>query len=96
MSKLLRLNNGLLMPNHAFGTSNLPLAPSEFKPILSGALQAGFKHIDTAGSYGVEPAIGQSLRDLGTKREDIWITSKVWPVWYRRIKERFHTTLSDL
>jgi diketogulonate reductase-like aldo/keto reductase len=46
------------MPNHAFGTSNLPAVASEFKPILEGALQAGFRHIDTAGSYGVEPAIG--------------------------------------
>jgi alcohol dehydrogenase (NADP+) len=46
-----------------------------------GAVEAGYRHIDCAAVYGNEHLIGQSFRELfarGLKREELWVTSKLW------------------
>jgi diketogulonate reductase-like aldo/keto reductase len=42
------------------------------------ALKIGYRHIDTAAMYGNEREVGQGLRDAGMKRDDIFVTTKVW------------------
>lgn len=48
---------------------------------VKGAISVGYRHIDCASVYENEPLIGQSLREMmekGIKREELWITSKLW------------------
>lgn len=43
------------------------------------ALQAGYRHLDTAHGYFNEAGVGQGIIDSGIPREEIWVTSKLWP-----------------
>jgi len=43
------------------------------------ALQAGYRHIDTAQAYGNERSVGRALRDSGVPREEVFITTKFYP-----------------
>jgi diketogulonate reductase-like aldo/keto reductase len=43
------------------------------------ALEAGYRHVDTAQAYGNEPSVGRALRDSGLAREDVFITTKFNP-----------------
>ena len=42
----------------------------------------GYRHIDTAHAYGNERSVGRAIRDSGIPREEIWVTSKLWPNEY--------------
>ena len=46
------------------------------------ALQAGYRHLDTAHGYFNEQGVGQGILDSGVPREEIWLTSKLWPSEY--------------
>ena len=46
------------------------------------ALQAGYRHLDTAHGYYNERGVGEAIRDSGVPREEIWVTSKLWPSEY--------------
>lgn len=45
------------------------------------ALKSGFNHLDTAEAYSTEAEVGEAVKQVGVKREDIWITSKHSPHW---------------
>ena len=71
------LNNGVKMPRLGIGTFLQPDNEVCRASVLS-ALQNGFRHIDTAHAYNDEEGCGQAVKDSGLKREDIWVTSKLW------------------
>lgn len=50
--------------------------------VIKSALENGYKHIDTAQIYFTEELIGSSLKVNKIKREDLWITTKIWPFNY--------------
>ena len=56
--------------------------PAEVGAAAKVAIKCGYKHIDCAPVYGNEPEIGQglteALKETGLKREDIFVTSKLW------------------
>ena len=64
--KDVRLNNGVMMP--AIG----------FEKTVSEALEVGYRMIDTAASYFNEEQVGNAIRNSGLKREDIFVTTKLW------------------
>ncbi len=45
--------------------------------MIKNALQAGYRHVDTAFAYKNEKEVGQGIRDSGVPREEIWVTTKV-------------------
>src|ERR1051326_3267820 len=47
--------------------------------VVEQALRLGYRHIDTAEMYDNEREVGEGLRASGVKREDVFITTKVWP-----------------
>ncbi|MDP8908215.1 MAG: aldo/keto reductase, partial [Chloroflexota bacterium] len=51
----------------------------ECEDAVRWALQAGYRHIDTAQAYGNEESVGRALRDSGVPREDVFITTKFYP-----------------
>lgn len=74
--KEVRLNNGVMMP--ALGYGVYQIAPQECERCVSDALEAGYRMIDTAASYFNEKQVGDALRHSGLKREDVFVTTKLW------------------
>ncbi len=71
------LNNGVMMPRLGIGTFLQPNNDVCRASVLA-ALQNGFRHIDTAHAYNDEEGCGLAVKDSGLKREDVWVTSKLW------------------
>lgn len=69
------------IPSLGFGTFRIPGA--EVLQILPHALNAGFRHIDTAQIYGNEAEVGEAMAGAGVPRNDIFLTTKVWVEHYR-------------
>jgi len=69
------LNDGRRIPQLGLGT--WPLTDTEVAPVIVTAVQAGYRHIDTAAKYGNETGVGQGIRDCGVSREDLFITTKL-------------------
>jgi 2,5-diketo-D-gluconate reductase A len=70
------LNNGVEMPQLGFGVFLVP-ADEVVEPVR-GALDAGYRLIDTATLYGNEEGVGRAIAESGIPRDDIFITTKVW------------------
>jgi 2,5-diketo-D-gluconate reductase B len=68
--------NDLNMPVLGFGTFQLD--DETVTRILPEAFELGYRHIDTAQIYGNEAAVGQAVEQSGLKREDLFLTTKVW------------------
>jgi len=68
--------NGARIPSLGLGTYGMRGA--SLSGIVAGALRAGFRHIDTAQSYGNEADVGVGVAESGVPRSDIFITTKVW------------------
>lgn len=74
--KEVRLNNGIMMPAIGFGVFQIPA--SETEKVASDALEVGYRMIDTASSYFNEEQVGNAIRHSGLKREELFITTKLW------------------
>ena len=74
--KEVRLNNGVMMPSIGFGVYQIPV--DETERIVSEALETGYRMIDTAASYFNEEQVGNAIRRGGLKREEIFVTTKLW------------------
>lgn len=64
------------LSNPGFGTYRLE--GETLKQSVNAALEAGYRHIDTAQFYGNEETLGEVLRDSSVSRDDIFLTTKVW------------------
>ncbi|WUH94874.1 aldo/keto reductase [Streptomyces sp. NBC_00433] len=71
----LTLNNGTSIPQLGFGTYQIE--PQDTREAVLTALEAGYRHIDTAEMYGNEKEVGQAVRDSGLPRGDVFVTSKL-------------------
>lgn len=71
------LNDGNKIPAIGFGTFQIPADGSTYEAVKQ-ALNFGIRHIDTAVAYFNEQEVGKAVKESGIKREDIWITSKMW------------------
>lgn len=78
---MVQLNNGILMPQFGLGTFFQP-SDSVCEQSCLTALKAGYRHIDTAHAYNDEAGVGRAVKESGIPREEIWITSKLWPTEY--------------
>ena len=74
--KDVKLNNGVLMP--AVGLGVFQVAPEETERVVSEALETGYRLIDTAASYFNERAVGLAIRHSGIKRDELFVTTKLW------------------
>lgn len=61
----------------AVGLGTWQSQPNDVRKAVKAALDAGYRHIDTALAYGNEHEVGQGIKDSGVPREEIWITTKV-------------------
>jgi diketogulonate reductase-like aldo/keto reductase len=70
------LNNGLEMPLLGFGTWQAKNGDIAYNAVRA-ALDAGYRHLDTARIYGNEASVGKAIRDSGIPRDQIWVTTKL-------------------
>ncbi|HEX5689447.1 MAG TPA: aldo/keto reductase [Roseiflexaceae bacterium] len=71
----LRLNDGHAIPQIGLGTASLK--DDAVAPVIVTAIEAGYRHIDTAFRYGNQRGVGKGVRDSGMSREELFITSKL-------------------
>lgn len=74
------LNNKLECPVVGIGT--FMLAPADAENSVREALKMGYRLIDTANAYVNERAVGRGMKDSGVKREEIFLSTKLWPSEY--------------
>ncbi len=72
----IKLQNGVEMPIVGYGTWETP--DEDAAKYVEWALEAGYRHIDTAAAYGNEVGVGAGIKASGVKREDIFLTTKHW------------------
>ncbi len=74
------LNNGIKCP--AVGIGTFMLSPAEAENSVREALKMGYSLVDTANAYVNERAVGRGMKDSGVKREDVFLSTKLWPSEY--------------
>lgn len=70
------LNNGVKMPILAFGTYLIP--NEDTTQAVLDALDAGYRHIDTARLYGNENEVGEAVNATSVPRDEVFVTTKIW------------------
>ena len=89
---LITLNDGHEVPQLGFGTFQVP--PEDTERVVSDALEAGYRHLDTAQMYGNEEGVGRAVAASGLAREDLWITTKLNNPFHERSAAREATERS--
>ena len=77
MMEYMELNNGLKCPVIGIGT--YMLTPAQAETSVREALKMGYSLVDTANAYVNERAVGRGMKASGVKREDIFLSTKLWP-----------------
>jgi diketogulonate reductase-like aldo/keto reductase len=73
---ILTLDNGVQMPALGLGVFQTP--PDETRDAVRAALEAGYRHIDTAAAYGNEREVGVAIHDSGIPRDEVFLETKIW------------------
>ena len=74
--RAITLNNNVQMPQIGFGVFQVP--PEHTERVVSIALEAGYRSIDTAAAYHNEHGVGRAIAASGLPREEIFVTTKLW------------------
>jgi diketogulonate reductase-like aldo/keto reductase len=92
----LTLQNGVKIPLMALGTFRA-MGDEAYTATLA-AIKMGYRHIDTAMIYRNEEQVGQAIKDSGVAREELFITTKLWPsdFGYEEAKAAFALSLQKL
>ena len=77
LTDVFTLANGVGIPCVGFGTWQTPDGETCINSVKA-AVEAGYRHIDTAYVYGNEGGVGEALKQCDVKREDLFITTKLW------------------
>ncbi len=82
-----KLNNGVEIPRIGLGVFRAKDG-NETSNAVKWALEAGYRHIDTAAIYGNEESVGKGMKESGVPRKDIFLTTKLWNDDMRAGKQR--------
>nr|WP_302150366.1 aldo/keto reductase [Limosilactobacillus vaginalis] len=74
--KLIKLNNGIEMPQIGFGVWKIPF--NQTAKVVTDAIKNHYRLIDTAKQYGNEEQVGQGIKDSGIEREQLFLTTKIF------------------
>lgn len=72
----LKMNNGVTIPQLGFGVFQVPADLT--RASVLGALEAGYRHIDTAKLYANEVEVAQAIAESGVPRDEVFVTTKLW------------------
>ncbi|GLJ18641.1 hypothetical protein SUGI_0332270 [Cryptomeria japonica] len=100
IERVSQLNSGMKIPRIGFGTAASPQNIIQMKQAVATALKVGYKHFDTASIYGTEPALGEALseafRNGIAKRDDVFVTSKMYAADHDDPVSALKTSLKNL
>lgn len=93
----IKLNNGLEMPQLGFGVFQITDL-KQCENAVVDAINSGYRLIDTAAAYQNETAVGAAIKASGFKREDLFVTSKLWvsDANYQKAQQAIETSLTNL
>ena len=92
--KTFKLNTGAEIP--AIGLGTWQSEPNKVTTAVKAALQAGYRHIDTALAYGNEHEVGLGIKESGVPRSEIFLTTKLNNTWHHRVAAGIDSSLRDL
>jgi len=81
MQTYITLNDGTKIPQFGLGVYQVLEGEATYNAVLD-ALKMGVRHIDTAHAYQNERSVGKAVKESGVPREEVWITTKLWPHEY--------------
>lgn len=92
-----KLTNGIEIPIIGFGTWQSANGTEAYQSVR-WALEAGYRHIDTAAVYGNEDSVGRAIKDSGIPRDELFVTTKLWndAHTYEKAIQALDTSLSKL
>lgn len=95
--KNVELNNGVMMPALGLGLWRVKNA-KKLERAVTTALEAGYRHFDSAQIYGNEAMLGEALIKSSVKREEVFITTKLWNEnqFLDNLMPSFEQSLKDL
>lgn len=100
MNTPIPLNNAEGSNIPALGLGTWQSAPGEVEKAVAYALKAGYRHIDCAYCYANEDEVGEGLKEgmkeAGLKREDIFVTTKLWCTYHSRVEMNLDMSLKSL
>jgi 2,5-diketo-D-gluconate reductase A len=90
------LHDGVEIPQLGLGVFQIP--PEETRAAVEEALEAGYRHVDTAAAYGNEVGVGEAVAASGIPREEVFVTTKLWnsSQGYDSAVEAFEASLGRL
>lgn len=94
------LSNGATLPSVGLGLWKI--SPETTASVVEKAIEVGYRHLDAACDYGNEPQVGEGIhRALGRglcRRDELWVTSKLWNTYHRpeHVRPAIERTLRDL
>ncbi len=94
IGKKITLSNGVAIPSVGLGVWRID--NSEVEQSVIWALQAGYRHIDTAVAYRNEIGVGKGVRNIGVARKNIFVTTKLLVFDFFRVKKAFNDSLRRL
>ncbi len=83
---LISLSDGATIPQLGFGVWQM--TDDEAKSSVASALEAGYRHIDTAAAYQNERGVGQAIAASGLARDEVFVTTKLWNTDHARADAR--------
>ncbi len=93
-NKRVLLNSGYYMPITGLGT--YALSHDECVASVNALFENGGRLIDTASYYGTEKAVGEAIRDSGVPREEIFVTTKIYPTQFANAEEAIDEALETM
>lgn len=94
MMEQIQLNDGNKIPVLGIGTYQI--ASADARRSVRFALENGYRLVDTANAYGNERSVGKGIKESGAPREDVFLSTKLWPTIYKRADEAIDETLERL
>ncbi|WEJ97310.1 D-arabinose 1-dehydrogenase (NAD(P)(+)) [Yamadazyma tenuis] len=94
------MSNGKEIPALGLGTYIGSSDPTQVKDLVKTAIKAGYRHIDGAWLYGTEKYVGEGIRESIEEgivtRDQLFVTTKIWPTYWDKPEKSFDKSLSDL
>jgi len=90
-----KMNDGVEIPGFGLGVYLTKVGEETYNSVRM-ALDIGYRHVDTAALYENEEDVGKAVRDSGIPREELFITTKIWPLDFEDAEKALETSLKKL